>query len=307
MAAAGPGEVMVSDIARTLAAASGFNLEPRGTRELKGLDGARCLVRASRPGTPPSGTARATSSKVGAAMALLVDQLQWSEPLTPESPIRPGRPRCAGSPGASCQARSRASPRASGSAAPTWIACAAHSDPRDSEQELAGLVTSQENACRYCYGSARVRMKMIGFWTRWSTASAQRAARRGRAARARAGPFLPQPRAVQAPPEPGGAGEDARGRLQRGPDRGAGDDGRGGWLLQPRLDAAGGAARAGDGDRSKGMKGIWNKLSAWLPAKQQMPRPPAVPTTRRRPSRALSGASCAAGGVAVGRHARGAS
>jgi uncharacterized peroxidase-related enzyme len=32
-----------------------------------------------------------------------------------------------------------------------------------SELELAGLVTSQENACRYCYGSARVRMKMIGF------------------------------------------------------------------------------------------------------------------------------------------------
>jgi uncharacterized peroxidase-related enzyme len=32
-----------------------------------------------------------------------------------------------------------------------------------SEVELAGLVTSQENACRYCYGSARIRMKMIGF------------------------------------------------------------------------------------------------------------------------------------------------
>jgi len=32
-----------------------------------------------------------------------------------------------------------------------------------SEMELAGLVTSQENACRYCYGSARVRMKMLGF------------------------------------------------------------------------------------------------------------------------------------------------
>ena len=43
MAAAGPGEVMVSDIARTLAAASGFSLEPRGTRELKGLEGPRTL------------------------------------------------------------------------------------------------------------------------------------------------------------------------------------------------------------------------------------------------------------------------
>src|SRR6185503_378315 len=33
----------------------------------------------------------------------------------------------------------------------------------DGEIELAGLVTSQENACRYCYGYTRVRMKMLGF------------------------------------------------------------------------------------------------------------------------------------------------
>jgi uncharacterized peroxidase-related enzyme len=32
-----------------------------------------------------------------------------------------------------------------------------------SEMELAGLVTAQENACRYCYGAARARMKMVGF------------------------------------------------------------------------------------------------------------------------------------------------
>ena len=31
------------------------------------------------------------------------------------------------------------------------------------EIEIAGLVTSQENACRYCYGTGRARMKMIGF------------------------------------------------------------------------------------------------------------------------------------------------
>ncbi len=33
----------------------------------------------------------------------------------------------------------------------------------DAEAELAGLVTSQENACRYCYGVARTRMLMMGF------------------------------------------------------------------------------------------------------------------------------------------------
>jgi len=53
MAAAGPGEVMVSDIARTLAAASGFDLEPRGTRELKGLDGPRTLFALRAPATRP--------------------------------------------------------------------------------------------------------------------------------------------------------------------------------------------------------------------------------------------------------------
>jgi AhpD family alkylhydroperoxidase len=31
------------------------------------------------------------------------------------------------------------------------------------EFELAGFVTAQENACRYCYGVARTRMRMLGF------------------------------------------------------------------------------------------------------------------------------------------------
>jgi uncharacterized peroxidase-related enzyme len=33
----------------------------------------------------------------------------------------------------------------------------------DAEVELAGFVTAQENACRYCYGIARARMRMLGF------------------------------------------------------------------------------------------------------------------------------------------------
>jgi len=31
------------------------------------------------------------------------------------------------------------------------------------QSELAGFVTAQENACRYCYGIARTRMRMLGF------------------------------------------------------------------------------------------------------------------------------------------------
>jgi class 3 adenylate cyclase len=53
MAAAGPGEVLVSDVARTLAAASGFDFEPRGTRELKGLEGLRALFALHDAATRP--------------------------------------------------------------------------------------------------------------------------------------------------------------------------------------------------------------------------------------------------------------
>ena len=39
MAEAGPDEILVSDLTRALAAASGLTFEDRGTRALKGLDG----------------------------------------------------------------------------------------------------------------------------------------------------------------------------------------------------------------------------------------------------------------------------
>ncbi len=39
MAAAGPGEIVVSELTRALAGASGLQFEDRGTHELKGLEG----------------------------------------------------------------------------------------------------------------------------------------------------------------------------------------------------------------------------------------------------------------------------
>ena len=39
MAAAGPGEILVSDLTRALAGASGLRFEDRGSHELKGLEG----------------------------------------------------------------------------------------------------------------------------------------------------------------------------------------------------------------------------------------------------------------------------
>src|SRR5262245_34877263 len=97
-------------------------------------------------------------------MPLLVDQLQWEQPLTPEF-VDPAweaevRPLFGGFiPGV--LKRTASSP---------WVRRTYFDFMRSpitsltrAEIELAGLVTSQENACRYCYGSARVRMKMMGF------------------------------------------------------------------------------------------------------------------------------------------------
>ena len=97
-------------------------------------------------------------------MALLVEQLQWSDPLTPETH----------DPAFDDEVRALTGGFLPGSvtrvASSPWVRRAYLDSVRmpietlaRSEQELAGLVTSQENACRYCYGSARVRMKMIGF------------------------------------------------------------------------------------------------------------------------------------------------
>src|SRR5207248_8136658 len=53
MAAAGPDEIFVSDLARTLAGAAGFAFEDRGTHVLKGLDGEwRLAVLAEGVGSP---------------------------------------------------------------------------------------------------------------------------------------------------------------------------------------------------------------------------------------------------------------
>src|SRR6185503_17993684 len=97
-------------------------------------------------------------------MPLPVDQLQWEQPLTPEFVDPAWDAEIRGVFGGFVPGvlkRTASSP---------WVR-RAYLDfmrgPIDTltgaELELAGLVTSQENACRYCYGSARVRMKMMGF------------------------------------------------------------------------------------------------------------------------------------------------
>lgn len=96
-------------------------------------------------------------------MALLLEQLEWESPLVPEvrdpaweatvKAALGGVPRCALFVAPSNWVRG---------ALVDCLLCPVESLSA-AEVELAGLLTSQENACRYCYGSARVRMKMLGF------------------------------------------------------------------------------------------------------------------------------------------------
>ena len=109
-------------------------------------------------------------------------------------------------------------------------------------------MTSQENACRYCYGSARVRMKMIGF----SDEMIDRIERNVQLVEAE-----PRERELvhfcrnlaRSKPRPSREAREKMREVGFSAQQTAelAYDGRGGRLLQPRLDAAGGAARARDG------------------------------------------------------------
>lgn len=97
-------------------------------------------------------------------MPLLVEQLNWEQPLTPEFVDPAWEAEVRGIFGGFI-------PSALKRVASSYWVRLSYLDLMRSpittltrpEVELAGLVTSQENACRYCYGTARVRMKMMGF------------------------------------------------------------------------------------------------------------------------------------------------
>lgn len=97
-------------------------------------------------------------------MPLLLEQLQWDQPLTPEFADPAWEAEIAALLGGHVPSSLKrvASSRWVRTAYLDCVRCPVASLTR-AETELAGLVTSQENACRYCYGSARFRMKMIGF------------------------------------------------------------------------------------------------------------------------------------------------
>ena len=65
MAAAGPDEIVVSDLTRTLAGASGLRFEDRGTHTLKGLDGEWRLAAYI---SEPEQTARGVTSSLAAGV-----------------------------------------------------------------------------------------------------------------------------------------------------------------------------------------------------------------------------------------------
>jgi uncharacterized peroxidase-related enzyme len=208
-------------------------------------------------------------------MPLLLDQLQWEEPLAPEvvdaaweDEVRALMGMVPGS------LRRTASSR--------WVRQAYLDFVRiplaalsAGEAELAGLVTSQENACRYCYGSARIRMKMIGF----SDEMVDRIERNVQLveadprerelvtfcrnlARSKPRPARKAREALQAV----GYSELATAELAAMVAL-VGFCNRVSTLLAvpPELEAEA---------ESKKMKGVWNKLASWLP-KRESPRMPA--------------------------------
>ena len=97
-------------------------------------------------------------------MALLMNELQWTdEPLVPLISDPAWETEVTAIMGMLPDSLRRLSPS-------PWVRRAYLDFTRvptpslpDPEVELAALVTSQENACRYCYGIARTRMRMFGF------------------------------------------------------------------------------------------------------------------------------------------------
>jgi uncharacterized peroxidase-related enzyme len=209
-------------------------------------------------------------------MALLVEQLQWSDPLTPETHDPAWEDEVRGITGGFVPSS------VTRVASSRWVRRAYLDCVRmpietlaRSEQELAGLVTSQENACRYCYGSARVRMKMIGF----SDEMIDRIERNVQLVEAE-----PRERELvhfcrnlaRSKPRPS---REARERMREV-----------GFSAPQTAELALMVAVVGFCNRvstllavppevemeagSKGIKGMWHKLSAWLPAKKPMSMPP---------------------------------
>ncbi len=236
-------------------------------------------------------------------MPLLVEQLQWSEPLVPPIDDPPW----------DAEVRELMGGMMPGSlryvASSPWVRRAyldavrcPISSLEPSEMEIAGLVTSQENACRYCYGSARVRMKMIGF----PDEMIDRIERNVQLVEAE-----PRERELvhfcrnlaRSKPRPSRQARETMREVGFSPLQTAelalvvavvGICNRISTLLAvpPELEME--AA-------SKGMKGLWSKMSAWLPGKRpvmRLPPPDYPPPNFKRPYgsivRSLEGAPGAA-------------
>jgi uncharacterized peroxidase-related enzyme len=94
----------------------------------------------------------------------LFNELQWTEePLVPRVPNPAWESEVTSIMGMLPDALQRLSPSAWVRRAYLDMTRTPTSSLPEPEIELASLVTSQENACRYCYGIARTRMRMFGF------------------------------------------------------------------------------------------------------------------------------------------------
>jgi uncharacterized peroxidase-related enzyme len=233
-------------------------------------------------------------------MALQLEQLQWEQPLVPETVDPAWEQEVTAIMGMVPGSFRRI-------ATSVWVRQAyldfvrvPCTDITRGETELAGLVTSQENACRFCYGSARVRMKMIGF----SDEMIDRIERNVQLVEAD-----PRERELvtfcrnlaRSKPRPS---RQAREELHA-----VGFTPRGTAELAAVVAIVGFCNRVSTllamppdlqmEAQGKRMKGLWNKLTAWLPRKDDMALPPpnAPPATFAGPYgnvlRALEGSPAA--------------
>lgn len=96
-------------------------------------------------------------------MALLLNEIEWAEPIVPAAPDLAWEAEVRRRGGRVFEVDRRIAPS-------HWLREAAYDvtsyQPREIPERLlriGSMVTAQENACRYCYGSNRAYMKVLGY------------------------------------------------------------------------------------------------------------------------------------------------
>lgn len=107
--------------------------------------------------------ARARKEDNNCAMALLLNEIEWSEPILPRvaDPAWEAAIKRSGAPLGECE--QRVSPSIWIRELCLWVLTYRARDVPERLSTMGAMVAAQENACRYCYGALRAAMKMLGY------------------------------------------------------------------------------------------------------------------------------------------------